>query len=71
MELSNKHGLTQLEWELQSVISIVKGLIDGTSKDPDMDKRLFTSLHVGIRDHLKDLEKDLGLFFEHSHVHWE
>lgn len=71
MELSNKHGLSQLAWEVESVIHIVKGLVDGTSKDPDMDKRLFTSLHVGIRDHLAALERDLGLYFEFNHVNWE
>ena len=71
MELSNKYELSQLQWELESVIHIVQGLVDGKSIDEEMDKRLFTSLHVGIRDHLQRLEKDLGLYFEFNHVNWE
>ena len=61
MKLTNENELTQLEWEVDSIIAIVlelTGQKPSTEINRGQNHRTFESLLWGIRRHLDRLEKD-------------
>ncbi len=61
MQLTNKHELTQLKWEIDSLIGIVKELTGekpSTEINSGQNNRGFSSLVWGIKRHLEALEVD-------------
>jgi len=63
MKLSNPHELTQLHWEITSLIGVVKSMTGQTPNieiNPGQNQRCFNSLIWGIRKHLDRLENDFN-----------
>ena len=63
MILTNKHELTQMKWEVESLIAMVEQMCmlkksneirEGQNED------MFPKFVLGIRNHLLELEKDFA-----------
>lgn len=62
MKLSNPHELTQLEFEVNSLMSVVKQMIGETTNNeinPGQNQRIFDACKWGIEKHLSNLKADL------------
>ena len=61
MKLTNPNALTQLEWEIESLIGVINQEIGKTPNieiNEGQNDRTFKSLLFGIRKKLDQLEKD-------------